>query len=266
MKNKLSKPNNGFTLIELLVVIAIIGILASLLLPALSTVKSKAQATYCRNNLRQINIALINYTLDCGAYPFSGRMPSASEPNGAKWYDDIAELPGSWTNEMHRCPSYHGELTDNRPSIFLCIPMSIGSYAYNVGSADGTDQYRYGLSNPRIYSFLSEALQVSVVQHPSDMIVLGDSFTRSYFPVESRFPLGEGIEYLSRRFQRASMEEFGLARDLSGASRRHSGRANVAFADGHVEVNTLKKLFFSLVPSDLKRWYTDNEPHPELLQ
>ena len=66
------RPHAGFTLIELLVVIAIIAILVSLLMPAVQAAREAARRTQCKNNMRQLGIAALNFESAQRQMPTSG--------------------------------------------------------------------------------------------------------------------------------------------------------------------------------------------------
>ena len=69
MSRRRDSSRNGFTLIELLVVIAIIAILIALLLPAVQQAREAARRTQCKNNLKQIALAMHNYESSNNALP-----------------------------------------------------------------------------------------------------------------------------------------------------------------------------------------------------
>ena len=68
MKSRICRQH-GFTLVELLVVIAIIGILVSLLLPAIQAARESARKITCQNHLKQQGLALQNYHGVHGQFP-----------------------------------------------------------------------------------------------------------------------------------------------------------------------------------------------------
>ncbi len=80
LNSRKAAASRGFTLIELLVVIAIIAVLIALLLPAVQQAREAARRTQCKNNMKQMGLAIHNYESTYNKFPSSGE--STDESNG----------------------------------------------------------------------------------------------------------------------------------------------------------------------------------------
>jgi prepilin-type N-terminal cleavage/methylation domain-containing protein len=156
----------GFTLVELLVVLAIIGTLVALLVPAVQAARESSRRAQCRNNLRQIGIALNLHTDRYDTYPAGciGCRPAlrADEPPAVLRYIswNVQLLPHLEEEPLGRrfnfsLPSYH---TANRPvastvvALFLCPstedPSLLSSQNVWKGSAFSDYGGVYGVEDP----------------------------------------------------------------------------------------------------------------------
>jgi len=119
MKAKQTKGLAGFTLVEIMIVIAIIALLAAIVIPNLLRAAARSQATTCINNLRQLDTAVQQFSIEAG-----------------KHVGDIVAYPDDLTpyiklnsnREIPPCPT-HGTYSlntiGNQPSAFCTIGSSV---------------------------------------------------------------------------------------------------------------------------------------------
>ncbi len=151
--------SRGFTLIELLVVIAIIAILIALLLPAVQQAREAARRTQCRNNLKQIGLALHNYLDTHRVFPAScyktlnqDTSPTTENRRATHWsamilpFMDMGPLYNTLVFGQDAGWNTGANLTARRQLIpaFQC-PSAPDRRTYDYDSTTGLAVYNYGV-------------------------------------------------------------------------------------------------------------------------
>jgi len=142
----------GFTLIELLVVIAVIAVIAAILFPVFAKVREKARQTSCASNLKQLGLAIAQYTQDYDeSYPLAAY-------GGVTWRG--LTFPYAKSVALYSCPSN---------------PYSAG--ATNTAGDDGQFHVSYGANETLLATPSSPHRSVSVaaVDSPAQMFLIGES-------------------------------------------------------------------------------------------
>jgi len=107
----MKSSSRGFTLIELLVVIAIIGILMSLILPAVMSARATARRLECSSNMRNVNIALQGFLNKKNAFPNAGTFGEKSEALLGTTAAPVPDATKSILNNAVSTPNLFGTTT-----------------------------------------------------------------------------------------------------------------------------------------------------------
>jgi prepilin-type N-terminal cleavage/methylation domain-containing protein/prepilin-type processing-associated H-X9-DG protein len=255
-------PAGGFTLIELLVVIAIIGILAALLLAAVSSGKAKALQLQCASNVRQLGVGVQLFVGDNHVYPL-GQNPEFSKgayPDHLYDWEQVLDVelgksPDLLYLDLRRgvwkCPA--AKRPSNLPADWQIGYRSYGYNCYGILGKESTNTSGLGKQHDTLLDSTPPVLE-SEVLFPSEMIALGDGFEG-----HDRKVVG-GEWWLDRTYTLPD-----VLYDTQEPFSRHHNKANVFYCDGHVESPKLTFFFDDTSDAALVRWNRDHQPHLERL-
>jgi prepilin-type N-terminal cleavage/methylation domain-containing protein/prepilin-type processing-associated H-X9-DG protein len=213
----------SFTLIELLVVIAIIAILAALLMPGLKGAREKAKSMECVNNLRQIAIALLQYSDDSG-----GILP--------KYWDNspIHDLAFGGDNKaawVFRLEPYLGAFRIRQPSSFNEFhPTFRCKAAYPIVKSSLNGEVTMYMINANLATHtLTVNPMIAQVRNPSRIILVADSAVSSPGAAPGQDPRWwfgiHGGDY----------EAYPFDYPLMYTRHAYLATVNCSFLDGHAE-------------------------------